>query len=98
MAHHCGHLLSITLNSPCEHENQTQESLAGFLQGIEPSSIFPAGCQRAAVLNEENRAFSHAFENIEPQNTKKFCRCQRRKRMLHNYQVKMSKEILPHLF
>ena len=33
---------------------------------IEPSSIFPASFQTAAVLNEENWAFSPALENIEP--------------------------------
>ena len=30
MTHYCGHLPSITLNSPCEKENQTLESFADF--------------------------------------------------------------------
>ena len=37
---------------------------------IELSSILPASFQKAAVLYEENRTFSRAVENIEPQNTK----------------------------
>ena len=37
MTHYCRHLSSIILNSPCENENQSLESLAEFLREIEPS-------------------------------------------------------------
>ena len=56
---------------------------------IEPSSILPATFQKAAVLYEENLAFSRAFENIEQNDKKKCRRGQRKKRMRHNYQEKM---------
>ena len=72
MTHYFRHLSSITLNSPCEKENQTLESFVDFLQRnrTELYCIFPASFQRAAVLNKENWAFNRAFENIEPQNAK----------------------------
>ena len=93
MTHYCAHLSSITLNSLCENENQTLESLADFLRGNKTELYFPSKFSKSRRFQPKNWAFSHAFENIEPQSTKKCSRCQRRKKMLHDYQAKLLKEI-----
>ena len=41
MSHYCGHLSSITLNSPCEKENQTLESLPDLLRRNRTELYFP---------------------------------------------------------
>ena len=42
MTHYCGHLSSITLNSPCEKENQTLESFADFWRRNRTELYFPS--------------------------------------------------------
>ena len=70
MTHCCGHQSSIKLNIPYENENQCLKSPVEFLRGNRIELYLPASFQKAAVLNEGNLAFSRAFENIEPENTK----------------------------
>ena len=55
---------------------------------IEPSSIFPASFQRAAVLNQENWAFSRASENIKPQNLKNVAEVNAENKWVKIYQAK----------
>ena len=50
---------------------------------IKLSSILPASFKKAAVILEENLAFSGIFENIQPQNTKMLPGSMQ-KRMRHN--------------
>ena len=57
MTHYCGHLSSITLNSPCEKENQTLESFADFLRRNTTELYFPSKFSKGRRFQRKKLSF-----------------------------------------